>query len=401
MPSAAMRMAAILALALLAHIAFGASRVSVTLAAIELGAPTFVVGMLLALYSFFPMLSAVLAGRWIDRDGTRVPMLLGFALLALGIAAPALELQVRALYVSTVMVGMGFLLIHLPLQKLTGEAVDNHGDMAARTRNFGWIAIIYSISGFTGPLVAGYAIEYAGFRTSFLIAAAIAALAGAMLYLFWRFPHQARQAPIEPEIKVSAFALLEIPELRRLFIAVVMLSAAWDVHLFLVPIHGAKIGLSPSEIGQVLAAFGAATFIVRVALPLIINRVSQWRIINWALWIAVAVFCAYPLMRYAGAMMALSFILGLGLGGGQPMVMSLLHQHSPEGRVGEATGVRQTLIAMTQTALPVAFGSVGSFLGVLLGGPLTFAPLFWGFAGVIGWGAWSGRKEQKEMEGER
>ena len=131
-PPAARRMGAILALALLAHIALGASRVSVTLAAIELGAPTFVIGMLLALYSFFPMLSAVLAGRWIDRDGTRVPMLLGFALLALGVAAPALELQVRSLYVSAVMVGMGFLLIHLPLQKLTGEAVDNPTDMAGR-----------------------------------------------------------------------------------------------------------------------------------------------------------------------------------------------------------------------------------------------------------------------------
>ena len=388
-------MGAILALALFAHIAFGASRVSVTLAAIEWGAPTFAVGLLLALYSFFPMLSAVLAGRWIDRDGTRVPMLLGFTLLTLGVAAPALELQVRSLYVSTVMVGMGFLLIHLPLQKLTGEAVDSPTDLAGRTRNFGWLAIIYSTSGFAGPLVAGYSIEYGGFRASFLIAAAIAAVAGALLYLRWRFPHQAPPAPIEAEIKVGAFALLEVPELRRLFVAIVLLSSAWDVHLFLVPIHGAKIGLSPSEIGQVLAAFGLATFIIRVVLPLFYGRLGQWRVINLALGMAMAVFLAYPLLQHAGAMMALSFILGLGIGGGQPMVMSLLHQHAPDGRVGEATGVRQTLVAMTQTVLPVAFGSVGSFLGVLLGGPLTFAPLFWGFAGLIGWGAWSGRTQQR------
>ncbi len=393
-------MGPIIALAICAHTALGAGRVIVTLAAIKLGAPTFALGMLLALYSFFPMLSAVLAGRWIDRDGTRTPMLLGFALLALGTAAPALELELRALYVASVMAGMGFLLVHLPIQKLTGEAVDDHADMAGRTRNFGWIAVAYSISGFVGPLLAGYAIEYGSFRTAFLIAAAIGATGGVLLYLRWRFPHQPREAMIEPEIRVSAFSLLELPDLRRLFVAVVMLSSAWDVHLFLVPIQGAKLGLSPSQIGQVLAAFGIATFLIRIVLPVINRRVSEWRVINSALWIAVVVFAAYPLMAHVGALMMLSFVLGLGLGGGQPMVMSLLHRHSPEGRIGEAAGVRQTLIAATQTTLPVAFGSAGSFLGLLLGGPFTFAPLFWGFAGLIGWGAWSGRKEQKKIGGE-
>lgn len=393
-PPAIRRMGPIIALAIFAHTALGAGRVIVTLAAIKLGAPTFAVGMLLALYSFFPMLSAVLAGRWIDRDGTRTPMLLGFALLALGTAAPALELELSALYVASVMAGMGFLLVHLPIQKLTGEAVEDQADMAGRTRNFGWIAVAYSISGFVGPLLAGYAIEYGSFRTAFLSAAAVGALGGGLLYLRWRFPHQPREPKIAPEIRVSAFSLLELPQLRRLFVAVVMLSSAWDVHLFLVPIQGAKLGLSPSEIGQVLAAFGIATFLIRLVLPLINRRVTEWRVINSALWIAVGVFAAYPLMAHAGALMTLSFVLGLGLGGGQPMVMSLLHRHSPEGRIGEAAGVRQTLIAMTQTALPVAFGSVGSFLGLLLGGPFTFAPLFWGFAGLIGWGAWSGRKKQ-------
>ena len=386
-------MGAILALAVLTHTAFAASRISVTLAAIEWGAPTLVVGLLLALYSLFPMLCAVIAGRWMDRGGTRIPMLLGFALLSLGTAAPALDQGLAALYVSSTTVGLGFLLVHLPLQKLTGEALEDPGDAAARTKNFGWLAVAFSVSGFLGPLTAGYLIEYGGFRAAFLVAAAISGVAWALLYLRWRFTSPVQERPIEPEIRASAFALLEVPELRRLFIAVVLLSSAWDIHLFLVPIHGAKIGLSPSQIGQVLASFGAATFVVRVVLPIITRGVSEWRVITVAQMIAALVFAAYPLLSQVSALMALSFVLGLGLGCGQPMVMSLLHKHAPAGRIGEAAGVRQTLIAATQTALPVAFGSVGSFLGLLLGGPLTFAPLFWGFSGLIGWGAWRGWKK--------
>ncbi len=387
-------MGAILALAVLSHTAFAASRISVTLAAIQWGAPTLVVGMLLALYSFFPMLAAVIAGRWMDRGGTRIPMLIGFSLLALGTAAPALQQELMSLYVSSTTVGLGFLLVHLPLQKLTGEALADRSDATGVTRNFGRLAVAFSISGFVGPLIAGYAIEYGGFRTSFLVAGGIAAVAGLLLYLRWRFPTQVRAPSLEPEIKVSAFALLQVPELRRLFVAVVLLSSAWDVHLFLVPIHGARIGLSPSQIGQVLASFGAATFVVRLALPIITRGISEWRVITVAQIIAALVFAAYPLPSQASVLMALSFVLGLGLGCGQPMVMSLLHRHAPPGRIGEAAGVRQTLIAATQTALPVAFGSVGSFLGLMLGGPLMFAPLFWGFSGLIGWGAWRGWRRQ-------
>lgn len=393
-------MGAIFALAALSHIAFTASRVSVTLAAIQWGAPTLIVGVLIALYSLFPMLSAVLAGRWIDRDGTRMPMLLGFALLALGSAAPALEHGLTALYIAAATVGLGSLLVHLPLQKLTGDAGGDPSDSAALTRNFGKLAVAYSIAGVVGPLIAGYSIQFGGYRGAFLVAAAIAAGAGALLYFRWRFPFVAAERPTEPAMRASAFGLLRVPELRRLFVAVVLLSSAWDVHLFLVPIQGAKIGLSPAQIGQVLAAFGAATFIVRLSLPLLTRGISEWRVITIAQAIAAGVFAVYPLLSDSMAMMALSFVLGLGLGSGQPMVMSLLHQHAPAGRVGEAVGVRQTLIAAVQTVLPVAFGSVGSFLGLILGGPLMFAPLFWGFSGLIGWGAWKGWRQRDQREPE-
>jgi uncharacterized protein (TIGR00297 family) len=49
-----------------------------------MGASPFTVGVLMALYALLPMLLAVAAGRLSDRVGTRRPMLIGSALIALG-----------------------------------------------------------------------------------------------------------------------------------------------------------------------------------------------------------------------------------------------------------------------------------------------------------------------------
>jgi MFS family permease len=64
-----------------------------------------------------------------------------------------------------------------------------------------------------------------------------------------------------------------------------------------------------------------------------------------------------------------SFGIGFGLGGGQPMVMSLLHTHAPPGRMGEAAGVRMSISQSMAVAVPLVFGAFGATFGL--------APVLW------------------------
>ena len=80
-------------------------------------------------------------------------------------------------------------------------------------------------------------------------------------------------------------------------------------------------------------------------------------------------------------LMAVAFLLGLGLGAAQPNVMSLLHDRSPEGRVGEALGVRTTIMNSSHVVLPLVFGAFGSVLGA--------GPAFWLMAILLGAGGWT------------
>jgi predicted MFS family arabinose efflux permease len=169
--------------------------------------------------------------------------------------------------------------------------------------------------------------------------------------------------------KSGLLDLLKNPRLRRVYIINGLLSMAWDLHSFFIPIYGTGIGLSASRIGVILASFAAATFVVRLLMPQIARRFSELEVLTAALFIAGAAFALFPFVDKLGALMALSFTLGLALGSGQPMVMSLLYSMAPAGRMGEVAGVRMTIINASTFAMPLLFGAVGSTLGL--------APVFW------------------------
>jgi MFS family permease len=367
---------ALILIGIACHMVLAGSRVVVSLYALSLGATPLVVGVLMALYAFLPMLLAVSAGRFTDRVGVRRPMLLGSAGIVTGAALPFAISGLAPLFLSATLVGAGFMVFQVAVQNATGDL----GSPAERARNFSQLALGYSISGFLGPLIAGFTIDHAGFATAFVVFAAISLLPLAALAI----GRPALPGPHGGPVAVhhgGVRALLRHTALRRVFAINALLTVGWELHNIFVPIYGAKLGLSASAIGVVLAAFASATFIVRFAMPAIARRFSEHQVLTGALFVAGAVFLVFPFARSAATLLPLSFCLGLGLGSGQPMVMALLHHHAPPGRTGEAVGVRMSLVQSMSVAVPLVFGALGTTVGL--------APVFWsvGFcltaAGVV------------------
>lgn len=379
----------LVALTVLNHTAFAGSRVAVSLGALELDASPFAIGLLLSFYGLLPMFLSVPAGRWIDRVGMRLPMLAGTGLLAFGVAVPFLTWDIGAMYLASVTIGLGMMAYYLAAQKAAGMI----GGDESRTANFSLMALGFSLSGFLGPTSAGVAIDLIGHRWTFalLAAAALATLAVLLRASLTReLPAPGPQVAGPEAPPTRLMDLLGTPELRRLYLSVVVLSSAWDVHQFLVPLYGASLGISASKIGLVLGAFSVATFIVRLTLPWLAGRVGDWPLVLGAMAVAALVYLAYPVFPVLSTMLALSFLLGLGLGVAQPMMMAVLHRVSPPGRIGEAAGLRMTLINGTQTFLPTAFGAFGAAFGL--------SAIFWGMALLIAGGGahvWRGLRQEE------
>lgn len=354
----------IVVLTILTHLSFAGCRVVISLAAIHFQASPFTVGVVMSLLTVIPMLLAVRWGRWIDRIGARIPMLAGVvALLAgmiLGWAFPRLE----TLFVVSALAGSGFFLYHIAV----GQAAALIGRSEDRVRNFGLLALAYSTSGFLGPVLAGVAIDTIGHARALLILS-VGALVNTIVLASSRFALSRPEAAPAHQGPRRVGDFLRIPGFRLVFLVSGVLSMTWDLFAFVMPIYGSHIGLSATTIGIVLGAFGAAVFVVRMALPLFAHRVREWRVLIGAMLISGAVLLAFPLVSGVPLLMALAFLLGAGLGGTQPLIMTLLYNKAPAGRGAEVLSVRTWLINFSQTSVPLAFGALGAVLGML--------PVFW------------------------
>jgi MFS family permease len=368
-----------ISLVILTHASFVGSRMATTLFAIELGASPFTVGVLMALFAVLPMLLSVSAGRLTDRTGPRRPILLALAAQTAGVALPFAWPALPALYIATTLIGTAFMYMHVAVNAVVGAA----GRPEEHATNFSWLALGFSTSGSLGPLLTGFAIDGIGHIRAFGLLALLPALAFALLWM--------RRAPV-PRLAGRAetgerkvLDLLRIPGLRHAFIVSGVLAMGWDLYTFLIPLYGSRIGLSASTIGVIMATFAAATFAVRLAMPLLARRLREWQVITAALVITGAGYLVFPFFTSVAMLVALSFVLGIGLGCAQPMIMAILYTASPEGRQGEVVGVRTFMLNASHTVIPLASGAMSAALGM--------TPVFLVLAAAMLLGGWFARQK--------
>jgi len=345
-----------------------ASRVIVSLFAIELGAQQFLIGVLIAMYSVFPMLLALYAGRLSDRLGPRLPMLVGSLGLVAGLLLPFLYPALPALYVSAGLFGMSYVFYHVSVQNLIGAISTD----ATRTRNFSNYSLMIALGGFIGPSLAGIFIDHFGHPRTYLYLSAVA-LIPVITLAFAKTIGTGVTKPAGPAEHATsveeARSLFANAGLRRAMITSGVVLTGTDLFQFYMPIYGHSIGLSASAIGFVLSLVAVAAFVVRVIMPLVVKRVGEEPLLTHSLFLGAATYLFFPIVQNVALLSVLAFVLGLGLGCGQPLSTILTYAHSPKNRSGEALGLRLTVNNATHIVVPLIFGSIGTVLG--------FAPVFW------------------------
>ncbi|HEX3060183.1 MAG TPA: MFS transporter [Usitatibacter sp.] len=370
-----MSLALLIFTVILAHCAYGGTRLNISLAALSAGASPLVVGVMMSLIAALPMMLGVAAGKFIDRSGVRVPMIAGVSILITAVALPGLAPGVPSLLFSAAGIGAGFMLFQICAQHMVGEMSSDED----RRDNFGWLALGFATSNFIGPTVAGLAIDRYGHDDTFMIFAGFALASLATLVArrssLTHRPHAAAGPPR------SAWELMRDAKLRRVFIISGLLASAWDLFVFIMPIYGTSIGLNATTIGLILASFAAATFTVRLMLPILSRMVKEWTLITMTFAIALAAYIAFPMVRTVPLLSSIAFLLGLGLGATQPTIMALVYSTAPVGRAGEAVGVRTVVLNASHTVLPLVFGGLGTALGSML-------PVFWTMSAALAVGAW-------------
>jgi predicted MFS family arabinose efflux permease len=356
------------------HLAYVGCRMTTSLFALELGASAFTVGSLVACFAMLPMFFSVYAGRLIDRVGPRGPVMIGLALIAIGAALPFIHPSIGVLYLSAPLIGTSFMLVHIAMNSVFGA----YGTPEERAVTFSWLALGFSISNSVGPMTAGFAIESFGHAGAMLALAGLPLIA---LVLLWRRREPLPRPVHAPRARgTGVLDLLRVPSLQHTLIASGLLNMGWDIYSFLMPVYGSRIGLAASTIGIIMSSFAFATFVVRAVLTQLVRHVRPWVLISTAMAVAGVAYFLFPFVENVPLLMALSFLLGMGLGASQPIIMAQLYEASPPGRQGEAVGIRTTMLNISQTFIPLTSGAISAALGMV--------PVFGLIAVMLLGGAW-------------
>jgi predicted MFS family arabinose efflux permease len=354
------------------HAAMAGMRLAAPLWALKEGHSAAAVGVLLALFALMQVFLALPAGRYVDANGLKKPVGFAIILASSGALLATAVPHFAVLCIAALCTGGATGIASIALQRHVGRAAENPTQLK---QVFSWLAIGPAVSNFLGPFTAGLLIDHAGFRAAFFLMACLPLAAW-----FWiRTTQELPPVEVKSETPKRAWDLMREPMFRRLIWVNWLLSSCWDVHTFVVPILGHERGYSASVIGTILGAFAIAAAAVRLLLPLLAHSLREWAVVTVAMVMTALLFAVYPLMPTALSMGVVSVFLGFTLGCVQPMIMSTLHQITPEDRHGEALGLRLMAINGSSVVMPMLFGVAGAVVGV--------AGLFWVVGVCVGAGA--------------
>lgn len=375
-----MPLALLLVLISIAFITMKGSRILMTLYAVDLGAGPFETGILFALYGLFPFMLAIAAGRLADRFDNRLLIYWGLGSYTVSLAIPYFFPSMTTLYLVAPLWGFTSMLWVVATQNLVGVL----STAETRTRSFSYYSLGESTGSVIGPIAVGLSIDTLSHLPTFLLIAVIPALCG-LTVAFKRdlFPStavtgSAAQAPRNMK------DLLALPAMRNALLSNAAVMTGLDLFNLYMPIYGHSLDFSATTIGLIMGAFGAAAFVTRLFIPPITKRYGERAMLAGAFIISGVAFMVFPLTTSAPLLAGSAFVLGLGLGCGQPLSMILSFNAGPPGRSAEAISMRLAVSYGAHVFVPPAFGVVGAAVGGV-------ATIFWTCAAIMGCGSWINR----------
>jgi len=336
-----------------------ALRITASLWVLQVGLGEWAVGLLLVTMSLAPLVLSLWAGHLTDRIGFRRPSEVAIALTCLGALLPVLSTELWVLALACLIVGGGVSMNAVALQHVIGGLAEGDADLK---RLYAWVALAPAVAGASMGISTGALIDQLGFEAAFMAAAILPAVA------FWlgrvnlppptRPPHEPAQASM-----LSAFQLFRIGPIRTVLLLNLIMAISWDAHSFVVPIVGHLRLLTATEIGLVLSSFSCATVLVRVVIIRWSAHLTEAKVIRGAALTAGLGFIAYHWLPNTAFLMAGSALIGLALGSVQPMMLSSLHQVTPEAYRGQALGLRMLMMHVGTVGMPMVFALLTRTLG--------------------------------------
>lgn len=385
--------------ALLTQTALNLVRPVTTYKLLSLGADSAVIGVVTAAYAVVPLITALWFGRLSDRiRELRALIAAGAALLALGSLGLAWAPNIALVAVTSAFLGLGHLVFTIAGQTM----VARYSPQGQMNTGFGWFTAAFSAGQLVGPLAAGLMLgseigvistqRSADITMALWVGAGLSLLAAPLMLI--RPPgHRAPDAtnrmksadtaptrsadpgdpasraeqavPVpKPVERATLVGVLKVKGVRSHMFASLALLAMLDILTAFLPLVGEQSGVSPVQVGALLAVRGAASILSRVFLPWLSSWLTARALLLISLYGSGLTLILPPLViTEFWAVVPLLILGGFCLGLGQPLTMTLVSMSVPDSWRGAALAVRLTGNRAGQVVMPLAAGLIAAPLG--------------------------------------
>ena len=323
--------------------------------ALQLKAPPFVVGWIMAAFSVAQLASAPVWGKVSDRRGRRPALLVGLCASGIAYVVFGFATSIWVLLLSRLIQGAGGGTTGV-LHAYVGDAIPAE----RRAQALGWISAATNVGVAVGPIIGSFAFKF-GPAIPGLVAAAMCFL---NLIFTWRWLPESRSfTPAggvgRPRPAVADAFLAVVTKPRALVSRLVWVygagmlgfSAMTSVFaLFL----GARFGVTAANIGFFFAYVGALNFLMRaVALGPIVRRLGEVGAIRLGTMALVTGLVLYPLVPSLWLLPLVMPLIPIGTALIFPCTTAMISKASDPATLGTTMGVAQSFAGGARVVAPL------------------------------------------------
>lgn len=359
-------------------IPISAVRPMTSLFAEELGASILEVGIITSFYSIMPIFIAIFTGRFIDRYGEKLPLVIGAIGVTSALILPFLVPKLYMLYICLILLGGSQFLVLVSVQNGIAKSATSG---IKQDKAIGTFSLFTSMGNTIGPLIGGFVSEYKGFQDTYFILSIISIVSLACGIFIIQKKSPVNKDNVE---KIAVRKILSIKGLKRIIIVSMINLAALDLFYVYYPLYANSQGFSPSKIGLIIMFMALATVVARLFLTRAVLAFGRVRVLFGFMLIGAIAYSFIPVFDAISGIIIIVMLLGAGLGMSQPLTILLSYQFAPQNHTGEVLGIRLAGNRLSQVASPIVFAGVSSFVG--LGWIFIIEALLLGFAAFFSLG---------------
>jgi MFS family permease len=353
----------------------------------ELGAPLPLIGLIVGAGGLIPALISVPAGELSDRIGAHRTYYLATLISGFAAAGFALMTSYWGLLVLQFVFGTARSIGWVSSQTY----VTAIGAPSDRPKITGRFSFAVSLGTLGGPVIIGVVAQIIGYQHAFWFMAAVAIIYTAMGLALPNVQSGARAAAARG---AAGFGVaLDLLRRKQIQVALILtLARIWNgagwtpFYQLLLQEHG----YGPALIGIVVAGGP----VVGAAVSLASGRIARLASKETLTIVGLAVGAGGILLSPHVAFMPLVFLppalIGIGTGVSLPMLMSIMGDAAPPGRLGVALGLRTGANQAASLLSPIVVGSLFPAVGLVLGFAFS-AMISWSLIGAAAW-RYAGRR---------